>query len=552
MTPVLLPSGGRVEPRAHGPLTPELLRCRDRLARRVAARVGPDGLLRAPCESRVLESALALWLLTAEGAAPRARRRLVRYLRDALDDSPPDAVQRALGRAALGLAGAAGAGRADRAAARAPDAVDRVTADHVAVDHLTADRVTADHLMADHFTAGRKRLMFGILLAELGVGEFPRVRPEAYDMRGQQSWLQLEMTSLKIMAAYGTGAPGLVTAADWAVLAPAVRPGPAWECNNLARLLGLLALRKHPAHRRAVRRVLVDVLAGLRTDGGLPFITGMGLFATATAGLALVRCGYAGPLVDRMAEALAGRQNPDGGFGFHPGVTQSDVDDTSYAVEFLRGSGAARHRGRIGAAERYLLDRRNPDGGFPTYARGIPSEIAMTAGAVNALAPNPAHRAVVEHGVRFIAAGQRPDGGFGRGWSRNASNAVFRAVLACDAVRAGAAPAARPELDLVRRRAVGHLVATGNADGGWGHRPGDPSDPISTAYAVIALAGSAEHGPLLGRAVRLLTDRQQADGGYLSRPDQAGPRPLLYDVPALADVSVLLGLAHVPAGPARR
>ncbi|MFE4605841.1 prenyltransferase, partial [Kitasatospora indigofera] len=81
MTPVLLPSGGRVEPRAHGPLIPELLRCRDRLARRVAARVGPDGLLRAPCESRVLESALALWLLTAEGAAPRARRRLARYLR---------------------------------------------------------------------------------------------------------------------------------------------------------------------------------------------------------------------------------------------------------------------------------------------------------------------------------------------------------------------------------------------------------------------------------------------------------------------------------------
>ncbi|MCX5211840.1 terpene cyclase/mutase family protein [Kitasatospora sp. NBC_00240] len=532
MTPALLPSAGRVEPLAHGPLAHrppaheplahDLPRCRDRLARRVAARVGPDGLLRAPCASRMLESALALRLLTVERAAPQARRRLARYLRDTLDHHPPDLFQRALGRAALGLAAPA-----DREAARALDAV-------------------------DHFTADRKRLMFATLLAELGAGEFPRVRPEAYDVRGQQSWLQLEMTSLKIMAAYGAGSPELVTGADWAVLAPAVRPGPAWEGNNLARLLGLLALRKHPGHRPAVRRVLGDVLAGPGPDGGIPFITGMGLFATATGGLALVRCGYAGPLVDRMADALAGRQNPDGGFGFHPGVTQSDVDDTSYAVEFLRGAGAARHRRRIAAAERYLLDRRNPDGGFPTYARGIPSEVAMTAGAVNALAPNPAHRAVVERGARFIAAGQRPDGSFGRGWSRNTSNAVFRAVLACDAARAGAGPADRSELDLVRKRAVGHLAGTANADGGWGHVPGDPSDPISTAYAVIALARSGEHRPVLRRAVRLLATCQQPDGGYLSRPDQAGPRPLLYDVPALADVSVLLGLAHVPAGLAGR
>ncbi|MFF1952345.1 hypothetical protein ACFVXI_26870, partial [Kitasatospora herbaricolor] len=101
MTPVLLPSAGRVEPLAHGPHAHEFLHRRDRLARRVAARVGPDGLLRAPCESRVLESALALWLLTAERAAPQARRRLTRYLRDALDRRPPDALQRALGRGAL-------------------------------------------------------------------------------------------------------------------------------------------------------------------------------------------------------------------------------------------------------------------------------------------------------------------------------------------------------------------------------------------------------------------------------------------------------------------
>ncbi|MFC9328420.1 prenyltransferase/squalene oxidase repeat-containing protein [Kitasatospora sp. NPDC057015] len=533
MTSALLPPAGRIErpyrdPLRRDPLYREVLRCRDRLARRLTARVGSDGLLRAPCESRVLESALALWLLTEEQAAPKAVGRLTRYLRDTLAGRPPDALQSALGRAALGLA--------------VPGEVPAALLDSI-----------------DHFTADRKRLMFRTLLAELGAAEFPPVRPDAYEVPGQQSWLQPEMTALKVLAAYGTGAPGLVTARDWALLAPAARPGPAWECNNLARLLGLLALRKHPGHRPAVRRVLGDVQAALGADGGMPFITGLGLFATATAGLALVRSGYAGPLVDSMAEALAARQNVDGGFGFHPGVAQSDVDDTSYGIEFLRGAGAARHRRVIGAAECYLLARQNPDGGFPTYARDVPSEIAMTAGAVNALAADPAHARVVERGMRFIAAGQRPDGSFERGWSRNTSNAVFRVSLACDAVRgnraarAGTGPAGRltwrTDLGAIRRRAVGHLAEVRNEDGGWGHRPGDPSDPISTAYAAIALGGSREHRPMLRRAVELLVNCQRSDGGYLSRPDQAGPRPLLYDVPALADASVLLGLAHATAAP---
>lgn len=365
------------------------------------------------------------------------------------------------------------------------------------------------------------------------------------------------MTALKVLAADGAGDLGRITGRDWAALAPAVRPGPAWEGNNLARLLGLLALRKHPGHRRAVRRVLPDLAAALRPDGGIPFITGMDVFATATAGLALTVFGHRGPVVRRMADALAARQNQDGGFGFHPGVRQSDVDDTSYAVEFLRAADAARHRRTVAAAAAYLLDRRNPDGGFPTFVRGAASEIAMTAAAVNALAPDPAHAGVVEQGVRFITAHQQEDGSFERGWSRNATNAVFRAVLACDTLRR---PCGGPAEDhaaverrrLAKERALRHLAEARNEDGGWGHLPGDPSDPISTAYAVIALSRTAERSAMYRDALAHLADRGQPDGGYLSRPDQAGPRPLLYDVPALADVSVLLGLAHATAGPPAR
>ncbi|GAA0700604.1 hypothetical protein GCM10010193_64210 [Kitasatospora atroaurantiaca] len=509
ITSALLPAPGRVTP----PDT-AALRCRDRLARRVAARVGPDGLLQAPCESRVLESALALRLLTAEQADPDTCERLTRYLKTTLDTGPPDAVQTALARAALG---------------------ETVPGD------TSAERALAS---IDHFTAARKRLMFQTLLAELGAADHPRCSPDAFDARGQQSWLHLEMTAVKVIAAHGSGNPGALTAQDWAALMPAVRPGPAWECNNLARLVGLLALRRNPAHRPAVRRTLPYVTAGLRPDGGLAFISGMDVFATATAGLALAGAGQRTPLLGLMAEAVGAQQNPDGGFGFHPGVSQSDVDDTSYGIEFLRATAPDRHRRTIASAEHYLLAQRNPDGGFPTFARGTRSEIAMTAAAVNALAPDPGHRSVVDEGVRFILRHQQPDGTFERSWSRNATNAVFRAVLACDAGRSGALAAERAA---AKQRAGRHLAEVQNADGGWGHRPGDPSDPISTAYAVIALSRSPARGGALRRAVDHLVDCQRPDGGYLSRPDQAGPRPLLYDVPALADIFVLLGLAHATA-----
>ncbi|GAA2151113.1 hypothetical protein GCM10009760_46110 [Kitasatospora kazusensis] len=542
----------------------EVLRCRDRLARRVAGRVGADGLVSAPCESRVLESALLLALLTAEECAPEARDRLARYLKTTLDTRPPDAIQVALGRAALGEA---------------------VPGDSFVQRALAP---------VDHFTAERKRLMFQTLLAELRAADFPRGPLEAFRAEGQQSWLQLEMRALKVLAGFGTGAERAITEQDWAALAPAVRPGPVWEGNQLARLLGLLALRKHPAHRPAVLEALATVTAELRPDGGLPFITGMDVFATAIAGSALAGTSRPRALLAAMADGLGAQQNRDGGFGFTRGVGQSDVDDASYSIEFLRAVAPGRHRRTITAAERYLLAQRNPDGGFPTFARGTRSEIAMTAAAVNALAPEPAHRAVAERGLAFITgragrtdrsdrsdrldrgdrpgrsgragragpAGRaaysgperpvpaRPYGILERSWSRNAGNAVFRVTLACDTLRPGADRELRRAAGAVKRGAAAYLADVQNTDGGWGHQPEDPSDPISTAYAVIALSRSPAHASARHRALDHLVEAEQPGGGYVSRPDQAGPRPLLYDVPALADVCVLLALAHAvgPSG----
>ncbi|MFE7595934.1 prenyltransferase/squalene oxidase repeat-containing protein [Streptomyces sp. NPDC057494] len=509
--------GPRPEP---VPGTERLDRARARLATRLLAAAGPDGLLRAPCDSRVLETALALRLLTVTGVDPDGQERLARRLKTAVDEGAPDPVQEAAARAALG------------------EYVDG----RAALDRLLGD--------FDHFTAGRKRLMFQTILAELDAHPHLGLpHPErSFDARGQQRWLSVEMAALKVLHAFGTGEPGRVAAPDWQALAPCSRPGPPPYGNHLAWILALLALRHHPRYAAGVRARARELREWLCPDGGLPAFTGLAVFATATGGLALAGAGAPRPTTGVLADALALQQNPDGGWGFDRGVAQSDVDDTAYCVEFLRAIAPDRLREPVAAGERYLLARRGEDGGFPTFERGTASETAMTAGAVNALAPGPAHLPVVEGAVRFLMAPRESGRRYERSWSLNESNALFRTVLAYDSFRA-AAPG-HPALDEVARaraRAVARLVDTQNADGGWGHVPSDPSDPISTAYALIAVARTPSARASAERAVRHLLERQRPDGGFVSRPDQVGPRPLTYHVPVLTDVCVLLGLNHARA-----
>ncbi|MEU5217341.1 prenyltransferase/squalene oxidase repeat-containing protein [Streptomyces sp. NPDC020807] len=509
---------------------PALDRARSSLAARVAAATAPDGLLRAPCDSRLLESSLALHLLTALDVDPGTQERLARHLKTGVDEGAPDPFQEATARAALGEY-VDGAAAVDRLLGRFP-----------------------------HFTAGRKRLMFGTILAELGAHpHLPLTEsPAPFDARGQQRWLVTEMTALKVLHAVGTGAPGTVTEDDWRTLAPSARPGPPPYGNHLARLLGLLALRHSPRHAPPVRARAAEVREWLRPDGGMPFITGMDVFATATGGLALAGAGAPPHTLLPLAEALTRQQNPDGGWGFDRSVAQSDIDDTSYCVEFLRTTA---HRVRpdgvtdvvraVAAGEGYLTVRRGGDGGFPTFERGTDSEPAMTAAAVNALAPRPGFASVVEPAVRFLLDREAAGGPYERSWSLNESNALFRTVLALDSFRASV-PSRHPALADVARaraRAVARLVSTQREDGGWGHVPGEPSDPISTAYALIAVARTPSARDHARRAVRHLLARQRPDGGFDSRPDQAGPRPLAYHVPLLTDVCVLLGLNQAAATP---
>jgi hypothetical protein len=83
-----------------------------------------------------------------------------------------------------------------------------------------------------------------------------------------------------------------------------------------------------------------------------------------------------------------------------------------------------------------------------------------------------------------------------------------------------------------------------NEDGGFGQQSGAPSDAISTAYALIVLAGQLDPAPA-ALATRYLLAQQRPDGSIISVPDMVGPRPFPYHVPLLADAFTLLALGHL-------
>jgi squalene-hopene/tetraprenyl-beta-curcumene cyclase len=151
--------------------------------------------------------------------------------------------------------------------------------------------------------------------------------------------------------------------------------------------------------------------------------------------------------------------------------------------------------------------------------------------------------ATLDGAAAFLLRRQRPDGTFERGWSLSEANAMFRAMLA---LRHGAeATPVTPAAAIERafESCARYLTAAQNDDGGWGQRAGDPSDVLSTSYSLLTLGACAVTGPV-PRAHEYLLAQQRGDGGYLSIPDSAGPRPIPHDVPVLADAFVLLALGR--------
>ena len=504
--------------RARPSLSGSVHAARKLLAERVLGSMDQRGAITGECESRVLESALALCLMQRLGVHPAARERLVGYLSSQWLGAELDSFHHTLTASVLGCHS-----RMSPAAA---------------IDAYLED--------FEHFTSRRKRIFFTIVLSAVsGESMDLHLRPDDFQTGSEhQSWVVVMMHALKVLYFAGRGRHDQIEQRDIDALLVTTERGPhdTWEQYLLAHLLALLALDHVDGHADTVARCVDRLLGHQRQDGGFAFITSMEIFATATAGLGLIGAGYGGAQLHVTGDYLVRQQQFNGGWGYAQGVRQTDVDDTAYCVEFLRALDPRRYAHSITRAERYMVRMQNPDGGFPTFANHSSSEVAMTAAVLNALAPS-RHRypALFRRGISFIVGNQQSDGSFERSWSNAHSNAIFRALLAIHNLNVDMSVSEQANAG---RRAMSYLRMTQNEDGGWGHGFGDRSDPISSAYALITLSHfDAEY--TMGKGVDYLVSSQQGNGGYLSKPDQSGPRPIAYNVPVLADNFALIALDHI-------
>jgi squalene-hopene/tetraprenyl-beta-curcumene cyclase len=505
------PDAGHVLPNwPAGLFPPGLGTARSRLTDRLLQRIGLDGALRDPCESRVLESALLLALLDRTGRSSdfhAARSRLVCYLHQphrhggSWDEAFTATV----------LSKRTGAASADRAA-----------------DDFIA--------RAPMFTGPRKRLLFQAILVMLG-SEPPSGGCELFPSHGLHPWASIQVTAAKVVLADPAARSDMIGSEDVALLLSTQRPGEVWEGNLLIHLLVLHALSRLPGNVTTVRDGIRTALLHQRDDGGVPFVTDTDTWTAVTAGLALRTAGAPRDSLDRIAQHVLRLQHPSGGWSYTDHARLADTDCTTVALELLHVSDPQAYRTPVQRGIQALLSVRGGDGGFPTYA-DAPSEACMTAAVINVLATQGSrYQRVIGEAMTFLAGSQKPDGSFPPGWSDSRLHTLFRAHLATRLFTAGRAP-------VVCEHIVRLVRSIQNDDGGWGKGDGTPSDAISTAYGLIVAAGLPDHLPAV-RAVEYLLSQQNSDGKIDAPPDMVGPRPLPYHIPVLSDAFPLLSLAHL-------
>lgn len=486
----------------------EVVAATGRLRTRLVERLDVDGVLREPCRSRVLESALALRLMERLADTSTNRDWVADYLRRHQDASNTADF--------LALSGAA---------------------------TMREDFIDSVLHQVPSFVAPRRRAMLEaviVLLARQPVPGGPRQTDDLQSEPGLHSWAQVQATAVKVILCAEHGRRQGITDDDVAVLRVTQRPGVVWDGHILVHLLVLHALAYLTGHEETVRAGLRTLLAYQRTDGGFPFVTDIDTWCTATAGVALTVSGAPRGALHRGAGQLVARQRPSGGWSITDGVGLTDVDDTSVALEFLQALDPLRYRETIDRGLGALEAVRGTDGGFPTYVAGAPSEACMTAAAINALSHRREQYGQLLRDARaFLAASQDADGGFPPGWSNSRLHALFRARLA-----AGLHTSWGEQMQAMAERVHGTVIETQNADGGWGQQPGYPSDAISTSYAIIVLCCGSDPRPA-ARAAAWLLGAQREDFGIDSPPDMVGPRPFTFSIPVLADICALLALGHL-------
>lgn len=472
---------------------------------------GKGVLAHSEVGGRLFETALTLHLLQREDVEPRWRERLRTCLRGNLEG--------------------------------ADDFSLLVASQVLGQEPGTSARTALEELLKDlRYGTSRKRHLLRVLLLEVGVlPELPEEQeavPDSHPSLHRFGRIYAAACRLILHRRQGRSVAGLP---ETAFLLETQGAQGGWEQQALLTLVALLGLgREHPeCFERGLR--FLERLS--RPDGGIPFIDNLRLWVTALVGMALSEVeGTPTPLLLHMGKYLAAHQSEEGGWSFTEDVVQNDTDTTAQCLLLLQGLAQPQHEAVLARGHRYLLDLQRLDGGYPTYVHGADSEVTMSACILQAqgqrLQEDPRLEVPIQRGLRYLVASQRPDGTFERSWSLCETYSLFRVLWAleeCEPL------VTAKQGETLRRRAARYLLANQHMDGSWGQTADEPGDVLSTAYAVSALS-LLGHVERLPRALRYLLSQQSPDGALLSRPDQAGPRPLVYDEPLLGTLFSVMAM----------
>jgi len=234
----------------------------------------------------------------------------------------------------------------------------------------------------------------------------------------------------------------------------------------------------------------------------------------------------------------AKREDVRGGWSYLPGVPElpPDADDLAMVLQVLSRCGGqplaaacdqaldlalAVDRGE--AVTTWILDPEQAPHRNQVFRRYIeltqaegvhPDVVANLLYAVG-LQTTGTGRQRAASAIAYLESAQDDDGSWPSRWYWGKHYGTYRAVLALAALT----PDSR-----ALGRARDYLVSGQNADGGWG--ADGRSDPLSTAFAALALAALAPHGAgrRLRSALEYLLAIQQPDGNWPGCPFIAFPR----------------------------
>jgi len=498
----------------------------ERAVQFVLAHRSADGRLIGGCTGRALESALVLHLFRRIDHAPALHAGLAAFCRRALLQDPEELSQ---------------ASQLDR---RLSDVICELVLDGgLGPDGLTAlgRALTA----FDHPTLWRKRVLIEVILAELGglpacASPLP---PTVVGAGSAHLWVSILLSSIRVLQLCHLGRMHEVGEQEIAGLVATQSTDGSWEQHVLVTCVVLLALTRLGRAPGACGLGLRFLAAQLRPEGGVPFITNEDVWISCLGSMVLAEARVPAHELQPTEHYLVQRQQPDGGWAYAEGVTQTDADDTSVALTLLARRNPTLHLTPVRRAVAYLLALQNADGGFPTFVRGAASDAEITAKAIVALQSSGiAPLDAIDAAWSWLAQAQQPDGSFRGEWKLCVTYPALHVINAAAGQRPGSRAAQ------VRGRCVAFLRGLRRRDGGWPIHPDDRrSHTLSSAYAVGGL--SACLGSLTSRelyeSIWTLLAAQGPDGGFRASADSLGPRPFVYDVPILATIYSVWALSRV-------